>query len=85
MVHDRKIDLCHAIILKLKDVAQSFNAGIKIRSLVTTFAWYMGFDIDDMPFERVKGRYTIDIIMIQAIGIMQSTLQGFRLTPIPDE
>ena len=74
MVYDRKIDLCHAIALKLKEVAQSFNMAIKIGGLVMTFAHYVGFDIDDMPFERVKGRYTIDIIMIQAIGIMQSTL-----------
>ena len=45
----------------------------------------MGFDIDDMPFERAKGRETVDIVMMQVIGIMQSTLQGFRLTPLPCE
>ena len=70
MVHDRKIDLCHAITLKLKDVAQSFNAAIKIGGLVTTFARY----IEDMPFERVKRRETVDIIIMQVIGIVQSNL-----------
>ena len=74
---------CHS--LKLKDVAQSFNTGIKIGGLVTTFTRYMGFDIDDMLFEKFKGREMVDIIMMQVIGIMQSTLQGFRLTPLPDE
>ena len=58
---------------------------IKIRGLITTFARYVAFDIEDMPFKRVKGRETVDIIMIQTIGIVESTLQGFKLTPFPGE
>ena len=45
----------------------------------------MGFDIDKMSFERVKGRENVDIVMMQAIGIIQSTINGFRLTPLPNE
>ena len=37
MVHNRKIDVCHAIALKIKNVAQKFNAAIRIGGLVTTF------------------------------------------------
>ena len=85
LVHDRKIDIFHAIALKLKDVAQKFNVAIKIGVLVTAFLWYVGFDIDKMPFERVKGRESVDIVMMQAIGIVQNTINGFRLTPLPGE
>ena len=53
MVHDRKIDICHAIALKLKDVAQKFNMAIKIGGLIMTFGHYVRFDIENMPFERV--------------------------------
>ena len=54
---------------------------MKIGGLVTTFACYFGFDIDDMPFEKVKGRDTIDIIMMKAIGIVQHTYQGYKRKP----
>ena len=37
MVHNRKIDLCHAIALKIKDIAKKFNAAIRIGGLVTDF------------------------------------------------
>ena len=41
MVHERKIYLCHAIALKLKDVVQSFNMAITIGHLVTIFVHYV--------------------------------------------
>lgn len=85
MVNNRKIDICHAIALKLRDVAQNFNAAIKIGGLMTTFARFMGFDIKNMPFERVQGRETIDIVMMQAIGIVESTHNGYRLTKLSNE
>ena len=53
--------------------------------MVTAFARYVGFDIDKMPFKRVKGRESVDIVMMQAIGIVQSIINGFRLTPLPGE
>lgn len=53
MVHNKNIDICCAIALKLKDVAQKFNAAIKIGGLIMTFSRYMGFDIENMPSERV--------------------------------
>ena len=49
-----------------------------------TFAHYVGFDIENMPFERVYGRETIDIVMMQDIGIVKSTLTGYRLTRLPN-
>ena len=60
----QKLIFCHAIALKLKDIAQSFNTVIKIGGLVMTFAHYVGFDIDDMPFKRIKGREMVDIVMM---------------------
>ena len=35
-----------------------------------TFAQYMGFNIEYMPFKKVKGRDTVDIVMMKAIGIV---------------
>ena len=50
--------------MRIKEVTQKFNATIKIGGLVTAFARYMGFDIDKIPFERIKGRESVDIVMM---------------------
>ena len=60
MVNDRKIDIYHATILKICDVTQKFNMAIKIGGLVITFVRYVGFDIDNMLFLKVKGRDAIN-------------------------
>ena len=85
LVHDQNIDLCHAIALKLKDVAQNFRSAIRIGGLVTAIARYVKFDINDMPFERVKGRDSVDIVMMQAIGIVEHVHGDYRLIPLLNE
>ena len=85
MVHDKNINLCHAITLKLKDVAQNFRSAIRIGGLVTAIARYVKFDIDDMSFEKVKGRDRVDIVMMQAIGIVDHFNGSYRLIPLPNE
>ena len=49
------------------------------------FTCYISFHMDDMPFEKVKGRDMVDIVMMKAIGIVQYIYQGYRLTPILGE
>ena len=56
MVNDRKLDLCHAIAIKLRDVANKMSGEIKVGGMVTTLAKYLGFDVKNMPFDKVKGR-----------------------------
>ena len=46
---------------------------------------YVKFDINDMPFEKVKGRDRVDIVMMQAIGIVEHFHGSFRLIPLPNE
>ena len=71
-----KLDVCHAIALKLKDVATKMARAIKIGGLVTNIACYVGFDADNIPFEKLKGHSLIDLSMMEAIGMV--TKEGPR-------
>ena len=38
MINDRKLDICHAIAIKLEDVANKMSWAIKVGGMVTTLA-----------------------------------------------
>ena len=55
IVHNKKLDICHVITLKFKDVATKYLIAIKIGGLVTVIAKYYGFDMSTIDFDKVKG------------------------------
>ena len=65
-----KLDICHAIAFKLKDVANKSAGAIKVGGLITNIASYVGFDVESMPFPRLKVPYLIDLQMMEAIGLV---------------
>ena len=65
-----KLDVCHTIALKLKDVATKIVGAIKISGLVTNIACYVSFDADNMPFEKLRGHSLIAMMMMEAIGMV---------------
>ena len=76
MINDRKLDLCHAIAIKLRDVANKIYGAIKVGGMVTTLAKYLGFHVENMPFDKAKGRSLIDSCMMEAIGLIRNDLRG---------
>ena len=36
-----------------------------------SIANYMGFDIDNMPFDKLLGHYLIDLHMMEAMGMVE--------------
>ena len=71
MVHDRKLDMCHALAGKLRDVAAKVIRAIKVGELVTAIAKYLNFNVKNMLFEKVKGRHFIDTSMMEAMGLVR--------------
>ena len=43
MCNNIQLDICHAIALKLKDVATKSSGAIKVGGLITNIACYVGF------------------------------------------
>ena len=68
--NNEKLDVCHTIALKLKDVTTKMARAIKIGRLVTNIAYYIGFDVDNMPFKKLMGHTLIDISIMEAIGMV---------------
>ena len=60
IVNDRKLDLFHAIAIKLRDVANKISGAIKVGGMVTTLSKYLGFNMENMPFDKVNGRSLIE-------------------------
>ena len=85
MVNDRKLDLCHAIAIKLRDVANKMSGAIKVGGMVTTLAKYLGFDVENMPFDKVKGRSLIDSCMMEAMGLIRKDLMGRTILIQPND
>ena len=85
MVHDRKLDVCHALAGKLRDVATKPTGAIKVGGIVTAIAKYLNFDIENMPFEKVQGRHFIDTSMMEAMGLVRIDHNGraFLIQPEP--
>ena len=89
MMHNRKLDICHALANKFRDVATKMTGAIKIGGMVTAIASFLGFDIENMPFTEVRGRTAIDINMMEAIGLITTDFRGIphliRPTEPPQE
>ena len=76
MTNNQKLDVSYAIAVKLKDVANKRAGAIKVRGLVTTIANHLGFNVDNMPFDKVKGKSLTDIEMMMAIGMVTRDNSG---------
>ena len=70
MVNDHKLDLCHLIASKLNDVANRRIGAIKVGGLVLSIANYLGFDVDNMPFDKLPEISQIDLYMMEAMGML---------------
>ena len=84
MVNDIKLDICHAIIEKLRVVAIKVTGAIKVGGLVTTIATYLSFNTENMPFKKVKGHFLIDNIMMEAMGLVHVDHRGRAFLNQPD-
>ena len=71
MVNNLKLDVCHMIAYKFKDIVTKRAGAIKIGGLVLSIANYVGFDIDNMPFDKLPGPSLIDLQMMEAMGMVE--------------
>ena len=71
MVNNIKLDICHAIALKLKDVATRYSSIIKIRRIVIAIAKYYEFDLSIWEYDKVKGIDMIGIPIMQSMGLIK--------------
>ena len=76
MVNNIKLDVCHIIASKFKDVATKQAGAIKIGGLVLSIANYVDFDIDNMPFDKLPGPSLIDLQMMEAMGMVEMGHMG---------
>ena len=76
MVNDRKLDVCHALAGKLRDVVAKVTRAIKVGGLITNIAKYLDFNTKNMPFDKVKGHFLIDTIMMEAMGLVHVDHKG---------
>ena len=70
MINNQKLDVYHAIAVKFWDVDNKMVGAIKVGGLVIVIANHLGFDMDNMPYDKIKGRALIDIYMMIAIGMV---------------
>ena len=85
MANDRKLDLCHAIAIKLRDMANKMYEAIEVGGMVTTLAKYLGFDVENIPFDKVKGHSLIDSCMMEAMGLIRKDLRGRTILIQPND
>ena len=79
IVNDRKLDICHAIALKLKGVATKYFFAIKIGGLVMAIANYNGFDLSSWDYNKVKGVKMIGMPIMQVMGLIEHVNRNWRL------
>ena len=53
MANNIKLDICHVLASKFKDIVTKRTEAIKIGGLVLSIANYVGFDIENMPFYKL--------------------------------
>ena len=71
MVNNTQLDICHVLASKFKDGVKKRTGAIKIGGLVPSIASYLGFDIENMPFDKLPGSSFIDLPMIEAMGMVE--------------
>ena len=76
MVNNIQLDVCHVLASKFKDLTIKTSGVIKIGGLVLAIASYVGFDIENMPFDKLPGSSFIDLPMMEAMGLIEMELGG---------
>ena len=76
MVNNIKLDVCYVIASKFKDFVTKRAGAIKIGGLVLSIVNYMGFDINNMPFDKLPGPSLIDLQMMEAMGMVEIRHMG---------
>ena len=71
MVNNIKLDVCHVLASKFKDITTKRTWAIKVGGMVLSIVNYLGFDIDNMPFDKLPGPSSIDLHMMEAMGIVR--------------
>ena len=66
-------------------MANKISGAIKVGGMVTTLAKYLGFDVENMPFDKVKGRLLIDSCMMEAMGLIRKDLRGRTILIQPND
>ena len=79
MVNNIKLDICHAIALKLKDVATKYSSTIKIGGIVTIIVEYYRFDLSECEYDKVKGTDMIGTPMMKSMGLIEHVNGNWRL------
>ena len=79
MVNNIKLDVCHVIASKFKDVVTKRARAIKIEGLVLSIANYLGFDIDNMLFDKLPSPSLIDLHIIDAMGMVEVGRMGVSI------
>ena len=76
MVNSIKLDVCHVLASKFKDITTKRTEAIKVGGLVLSIANYVGFDIDNMPFDKLSGPSSIDLHMMEAMRMVEIGFMG---------
>ena len=71
MINNLKLNVCHVIAYKFKDKPNKRAGAIKLGGLVLSIANYLGFDINNIPFDKLLGPSLIDLYMMEAMGIIE--------------
>ena len=71
MVNNIQLDVYHVFASKFKDITTKRTGAIKVGGLVLSIANYVGFDIDNMPFDKLPGPLLINLQMMEAIGMVE--------------
>ena len=76
MVNNLKLDACHVLASKFKYMATKRAGAIKIGGLVLSIVNYRGFDINNMPFNKLSSPSRIDLPMMEAMGMIEMGRNG---------
>ena len=76
MVNNIQLDICHVLTSKFKDITTKRSGVIKVGGLVLAIASYLGFDVDNMPFDKLPGSSFIDLAMMEAMGLIEMGVGG---------
>ena len=76
MVNNIQLDICHVLASKFKDITTKRSGVIKVGGLVLAITNYLGFDIENMPFDKLPGSSFIDLSMMEAMGLIEMGVGG---------
>ena len=76
MLNNIKLDVYHVLASKFKDITTKRTGAIKVGGLILSIANYVGFDIDNMPFDKLPGPSSINLHMMEAMGMAEIGFMG---------